>query len=125
MAELVRLNQLEAERHVEEDRPPNRFRLYVGLGILGAVVIFLLGFVIGYFATKAGPSESPAMVPTSPVNVLPTTSPSESPAMVPTSPVNVLPTTSPTGKGDESKYKQLHEMMVDSLTAENVEEFSR
>lgn len=105
MAELVRLNQLEAERHVEEDRPPNRFRLYVGLGILGAVVIFFLGFVIGYFAMKAGASESPAMVLTCPVNV--------------------LPTTSPTGKGDESKYKQLHEMMVDSLTAENVEEFSR
>lgn len=105
MAELVKLNQSKVERHVEEDRPPNRFRLYVGLGILGAVVIFFLGFVIGYFATKAGPSESPAMVPTGPVNV--------------------LPTTSPTGKGDESKYKQLHEMMVDSLTAENVEEFSR
>ena len=92
-------------KHVEEDRPPNRFRLFVGLGILGAVVIFFLGFVIGYFATKAGASESPAMVPTCPVNV--------------------LPTTSPTGKGDESKYKQLHEMMVDSLTAEKVEEFSR
>ena len=92
-------------KHVEEDRPPNRFRLFVGLGILGAVVIFFLGFVIGYFATKVGASESPAMVPTCPVNV--------------------LPTTSPTGKGDESKYKQLHEMMVDSLTAENVEEFSR
>lgn len=108
MAEFEMLNQLEA-RHVEEDRPPNRFRLYVGLGILGAVVIFFIGFVIGYYATKAGASESPAMVPTSPVNVLPTTS----------------PTTSPTGKGDESKYKQLHEMMVDSLTAEKVEEFSR
>ena len=105
MAELVRLNQLEAERHVEEDRPQSRFRLYVGLGILGAVVIFFIGFVIGYYAMKAGASESPAMVPTCPVNV--------------------LPTTSPTGKGDESKYKQLHEMMVDSLTAEKVEEFSR
>lgn len=100
------LKQSEAEKHVEEDRPPNRFRLFVGLGILGAaVVIFFLGFVIGYFAMKAGASESPAMVPTCPVNV--------------------LPTTSPTGKGDESKYKQLHEMMVDSLTAEKVEEFSR
>ena len=98
------LNQAEA-RNVEEDRPSNRFRLFVGLGILGAVVIFFLGFVIGFFATKAGASESPAMVSTCPVNV--------------------LPTTSPTGKGDESKYKQLHEMMVDSLTAENVEEFSR
>lgn len=98
------LTQSEA-KHVEEDRPPNRFRLFVGLGILGAVMIFFLGFVIGYFATKAGASESSAMVTTCPVNV--------------------LPTTSPTGKGDESKYKQLHEMMVDSLTAENVEEFSR
>ena len=97
---------LSEAKHVEEDRPPNRFRLFVGLGILGAVVIFFfLGFVIGYFATKTGASESPAMVLTCPVNV--------------------LPTTSPTGKGDESKYKQLHEMMVDSLTAENVEEFSR
>ena len=105
MAEFIMLKQSEAEKHVEEDRPPNRFRLYVGLGILGAVVIFFIGFVIGYFAMKAGASESPAMVPTCPVNV--------------------LPTTSPTGKGDESKYKQLHEMMVDSLTAENVEEFSR
>lgn len=105
MAEFIMLKQSEAEKHVEEDRPPNRFRLYVGLGILGAVGIFFIGFVIGYFAMKAGASESPAMVPTCPVNV--------------------LPTTSPTGKGDESKYKQLHEMMVDSLTAENVEEFSR
>ena len=108
MAEFEMLNQLEAG-HVEEDRSPNRFRLYVGLGILGAVVIFFIGFVIGYYAMKAGASESPTMVPTCPVNVLPTTS----------------PTTSPTGKGDESKYKQLHEMMVDSLTAEKVEEFSR
>ena len=106
MAESETFNLSGAEKHVEEDRPPNRFRLFVGLGILGAaVVIFFLGFVIGYFAMKAGASESPAMVPTCPVNV--------------------LPTTSPTGKGDESKYKQLHEMMVDSLTAENVEEFSR
>ena len=104
MAEVEMLNQLEAG-HVEEDRPPNRFRLYVGLGILGAVGIFFIGFLIGYFAMKACASESPAKVTTCPVNV--------------------LPTTSPTGKGDESKYKQLHEMMVDSLTAENVEEFSR
>lgn len=104
MAEFEMLNQLEAG-HVKEDRPPNRFRLYVGLGILGAVVIFFIGFVIGYYAMKAGASESPTMVPICPVNV--------------------LPTTSPTGKGDESKYKQLHEMMVDSLTAEKVEEFSR
>ena len=78
------------------NRSKSRFWWFVALGIFAAVVIFFVGFVIGYFAMKARASESP-----------------ESPK---------CPSK---GKIEESDYKQFHERMVNSLTAENVEEFSR
>lgn len=48
----------------------NWFWLYVGFGILGVVVIFFIGFVIGYYVMKVGVSEFFVMVFISFVNVL-------------------------------------------------------
>ena len=98
MADFEMLKQAEDEQPVVTKGRSNRFRLFVGLGILGAVVIFFLGFVIGYFAMKARASDSPVVVPTC------------------ISPVKVSPT---------KKVEELHKWMVNSLTAESVEEFSR
>ncbi|KAJ7371544.1 hypothetical protein OS493_024884 [Desmophyllum pertusum] len=73
----------------------NRFWCLVALGIFAAVVIFFVGFVIGYFSMKARTSESP-----------------DSSGKDET-------------KNGESSYKEYHEQMVNSLKAESVEEFSR
>lgn len=40
-------------------RRTNRFWCLVALTIVAAIVIFSVGFLIGYFAMKAGTSESP------------------------------------------------------------------
>ena len=81
-------------------RRTNRFWCLVALGIVAAIVIFFVGFLIGYFATKARTSESPK------------------------SPEKQEETK---GKGENSgsDYKKYHEQAVNSLTAESVEAFSR
>ena len=75
----------------------NRFWGLLALGIFAAIVIFFVGFVIGYFATKARASESP-------------TSSGKDETK---------------GNNGESDYKKYHEQAVNSLRAESVEEFSR
>ena len=86
------------------DRPvkrrTNRFWCLVALGIVATIVIFFVGFLIGYFATKARTSESP-----------------QSPEK--------KEDTKGKGKNSGSDYKKYHERAVDSLTAESVEAFSR
>ena len=77
-------------------RRTNRVWCLVALGIFVAVVIFFVGFVIGYFAMKARMSESPD-----------SSGKDE------------------TKNGEPTSYKQYHEQMVNSLKAESVEEFSR
>ena len=76
-------------------RRTNRFRCLLALGILVGVVIFFVGFVIGYFAMKARTSESPSGKDET------------------------------EGKNGEYNYKKYHEQVVNSLMAESVEEFSR
>ena len=78
-------------------RRSNRVWCLVALGIFAAVVIFFVGFVIGYFAMKARMSES--QVDSSGKDE--------------------------TKNGKPTSYKQYHEQMVNSLKAESVEEFSR
>ena len=78
-------------------RRTNRFWRLLALGIVAAIVIFFIGFLIGYFAMKAGTSESP------------TSSGNDETK----------------GKNGESDYKKYHEQVVNSLRAESVEEFSR
>ena len=77
-------------------RRTKRFWCLLALGIFAAIVIFFVGFVIGYFAMKARASESP------------TSSGNDE-----------------TKKNGESDYKKYHEQVVNSLRAESVEEFSR
>ncbi|KAL9983847.1 hypothetical protein ACROYT_G006087 [Oculina patagonica] len=78
-------------------RRTNRFWCQLALGIFAAVVIFFVGFVIGYFAMKARTSELPASSGKDETK----------------------------GKNGEYNYKKYHEQMVNSLRAESVEEFSR
>ena len=78
-------------------RRTNRFWRLLALGIFVAIVIFFVGFLIGYFAMKGRTSESP------------TSSENDETK----------------GKGGESNYKKYHEQAVNSLRAESVEEFSR
>ena len=81
-------------------RRTNRFWCLVALGIVAAIVIFFVGFLIGYFATKARTSESQQ------------------------SPKSPEKKEENTGKGTYD-YQKYHEQAVDSLTAESVEAFSR
>ena len=74
----------------------NRFWCLVTLGIFVAVVIFFVGFAIGYVAMKARTSESPD------------SSGKDEPK-----------------NGKPTGYKQYHEQMVNSLKVETVEEFAR
>ena len=76
-------------------RRANRFWCLLALGIFAAVVIFFVGFVIGYFAMKARTSESPSVKDVT------------------------------EGGNGEYNYKKYHEQAVNSLRAESVEEFSR
>jgi len=78
-------------------RRTNRFWCLVALGILVALVIFFVGFLIGYFAMKARTSESPSS--------------SEKEETI--------------AKNSRSDYKKYHEQAVNSLTVESVEVFSR
>ena len=78
-------------------RRTNRFWCLVALGIFAAIVIFFIGFVIGYFAMKVRTSETP-----------------DSSGKDETK-----------GKNGESDYKKYHEQAVNTLTAESVEAFSR
>ena len=78
-------------------RRTKRFWCLLALGIFAAIVIFFLGFLIGYVAMKARTSESP-------------TSSGKDETK---------------GKNGESDYKKYHEQVVNSLRAESVEEFSR
>lgn len=75
-------------------RRKNRSYCIVALGVVIGIVIFFLGFIIGYFAMKAHVSEP---------------SPTES---------------SGTRKDSKRVYEQYHEQMVDSLKADGVEKFS-
>lgn len=77
-------------------RRTKRFWCLVALATLAAIVIFFIGFVIGYFAMKARTSETP-----------------DSSGKGETK-----------GNG-ESDYKKYHEQAVNTLTAESVEAFSR
>ena len=79
-------------------RRTNRFWCLVALGVVAALVIFFLGFLIGYFAMKARTSESPA---------------------------ETKVTKEKNRENGESDYKQYHEQAVNTLTAESVEAFSR
>ena len=78
-------------------RRTNRFWCLVALGILVGVVIFFVGFVVGYFAMKPRTSESPASSGNDETK----------------------------GQKDEYNYKEYHDQAVNSLRAESVEAFSR
>ena len=78
-------------------RRSNRFWCLVVLGIVAALVIFFVGFLIGYFAMKARTNESPSSTEKDETK----------------------------GKNSGSDYKKYHEQAVNSLTAESVEVFSR
>ena len=78
-------------------RRTNRFWCLVALGIVAAIVVFFVGFLIGYFAVKARTSESPSSSEKEETK----------------------------GKNSGSDYKKYHEHAVNSLTAESVEVFSR
>ena len=78
-------------------RRTNRFWCLVTLATLAAIVIFFIGFLIGYFAMKARTSET-----------LDSSRKDET-----------------KGKNGEADYKKYHEQAVNSLRAESVEEFSR
>lgn len=77
-------------------RRTKRFYCIVALGILAAIVIFFIGFIIGYFAVKARTSDS-----------------------------QTDSSDKGSGKGTNGEYKQYHEQLVNSLRAESVEEFSQ
>ena len=79
-------------------RGTKRFWCLLALGIVAAIVIFFLGFLIGYVAMKARTSESP------------TSSGGKDETK---------------GTNSESDYKKYHEQVVNSLRAKSVEEFSR
>ena len=83
---------------VKTKRRTKRFYCVLALGILGAVVLFFLGFIIGYFAMK-GSSES--------------------------TPTDSSGNDESKAKNGEYNYKKYHEQLVDSLQAESVEEFAR
>ena len=78
-------------------RRTNRVWCLVVLGTVAALVIFFVGFLIGYFAMKARTNESP----------------------------NSTEKEETKGKNSESDYKKYHEQAVNTLTAESVEAFSR
>ena len=78
-------------------RRTNRFWCLVALGIFAALLIFFIGFLIGYFAMKARTSET----------------------------VNSSGKDEIKGKNSESEYKKYHQQAVNTLTAESVEAFSR
>ena len=89
---------LRTEKPVKRQRT-KRFYCVVALAVIAAILIFFVGFIIGYFAMKARTSDSPEKDSSGKRQQ------------------NKGPT--------KSEYKKYHEQVVNSLKAESVEAFSR
>lgn len=87
---------LTTEKPVKRGARTKRLYCLVALGVLTAIVIFFIGFIIGYFAMKAQTSDS-----------------------------SKDSSDKGDSKGTNGEYKQYHEQLVNTLKAESVEEFSR